>query len=310
MKTVAIALATYNGEQYIREQLDSLLDQSYANFCCYIHDDGSSDGTVEIVDSYCSLYPDRFVRLEYPSMHGAIGNFMSLLERIDEPYIMLCDQDDVWDRDKIQYSLEYMRRLETEDGSDRPMLVYCDLEVVDQYLHTIAASFYQYTGLSPYKTSLRDLFVQNCVPGCTMMINRSLRDYAIKVTDTKNISMHDVWLMLIATCAGRIGYIDKPLIRYRQHGDNYTGAHESGLTNKIKQILFEHLIRNTAQGLRVRRKTIIQLGAIDLPGLSDADKAFIEGIARVDHEHKVNRMIYYRNNRLYNWSGIMAILLC
>lgn len=311
MKEVAIALATYNGGKYIGEQLESLVNQTYKDFCCYIHDDGSSDDTIAVVDTYCTLYPDRFVRLDYPSVHkGPICNFMGLLERIEEPYIMLCDQDDIWDENKILYSLEEMRRLEADEREERPLLIFCNLEVVDEQLQTISDSFYRYIGASPVRTSLRDLFIQNCAPGCTMMINQELRNYAIRIDHPEELSMHDVWLMLIASSIGRISYMDQPLIKYRQHAANSIGAQRSTLWRGVKETLTGVRFRDTSRALRRRRNNIIHLEKLHLDGLRDEDRQFIHDIAAIDHMPKLRRMVFYRRHRLYRNSGIMAVLCC
>lgn len=311
MDRVAIALATYNGEKYIREQLESLLNQTYQHIRCYIHDDGSTDRTTEIVDSFCAQHPDRFVRLNYSAQGGSSQNFMSLLAQNQggEPYIMLCDQDDVWQRDKVQKSLDRIKDLESANGEDMPALVFCDLKVVDAGLQMISDSFFSYQGVSPERVSLRDLFLQNCAPGCTMIINKSLKDAAIRIPDLEQIYMHDVWLMLIASYAGHISCINEPLIQYRQHANNAVGAERRTIRSIIRRISLK-TYRNTTESLRRKRNNIIQLSMIGLEGLSYEDQSFVQEIAQIDRSNKIERMMYYYRNRLYRYNGIMTILCC
>ena len=110
---VAILLATYNGEKFIEKQLDSLLGQSFQQFKIYIHDDGSNDKTLEIIRSYESQFPGKFVIFEEESKHlGAAFSFMWLLNRVEAPYYMFCDQDDIWFPQKIELTLKKMKEIE------------------------------------------------------------------------------------------------------------------------------------------------------------------------------------------------------
>ena len=84
--TIAILMATYNGERYLAEQIDSLMAQTYQDWHLYVHDDGSQDGTVDILNSFASAHPDKITLLDYPKAGGACKNFMSMLERVEAPY--------------------------------------------------------------------------------------------------------------------------------------------------------------------------------------------------------------------------------
>jgi rhamnosyltransferase len=97
---IAILLATYNGGQYLMEQLDSLLQQTCQEWTLYIHDDGSTDNTYDILREYSQKHSNIYV-LEYESQRGAMGNFLSLLQRVEADYYMFCDQDDVWLKQKV-----------------------------------------------------------------------------------------------------------------------------------------------------------------------------------------------------------------
>ena len=93
---IAILMATYNGAKYLREQIDSLLAQTCQDWHLFIHDDGSSDDTMSIVNQYIETHPDKITILDYPSQGGACKNFLSMLEQVDSSYYTFCDQDDVW----------------------------------------------------------------------------------------------------------------------------------------------------------------------------------------------------------------------
>ena len=115
---IAILLAACNGERYLAEQLDSLLDQSFTDWRLYIHDDGSKDGTNTILKAYAGKYPNRIRLIQAPPTGGAKDNFLFLLRTVDAPYIMFCDQDDVWMREKIEKTYRRMRMIEGEGPVD------------------------------------------------------------------------------------------------------------------------------------------------------------------------------------------------
>lgn len=248
---ICVLLATYNGEKYLKQQLDSLLEQTYENFQILVRDDGSADATVEILKAYDVLL------LEGGENLGAKKSFGVLLEyamqESDAQYFMFCDQDDVWLPDKIEKTVEKM--LEVESGDlQKPALVHTDLSVVNEKLGTIANSFWRYEHIEPAKNTLSRLLMQNTITGCTMMINRSLASLALPVPG--ECIMHDWWLGLVAAAFGKIGYVPEQTIKYRQHGSNDTGAKKYSYKNvflKAYRFLFsnelyvQHLQKNILQ---------------------------------------------------------------
>ena len=128
---IAILLATYNGEEYIGELLDSIMSQSMQDFVCYIHDDGSTDRTTDIIKTYLQNYKDKIVVLDYLSKKGCTNNFLSLAQHVSHEYVMFCDQDDVWKNDKIEKTYKKIKQMEN-DHPGVPLLVFTDLSVVDE----------------------------------------------------------------------------------------------------------------------------------------------------------------------------------
>jgi len=221
---VSILLATYNGAKYLKEQLDSLYAQTNSNIEIIARDDRSSDNTIEILKSHDVKLLTRKENL------AAKGSFAELLSyavaNCESDYFMFCDQDDVWESDKVEKTLAKMQELEQE-FSNIPLLVHTDLKVVDEHLHTIGASMWAYENIDPSKNSLNRLLIHNTITGCTMMINRKLAQKCLPIPN--GAIMHDWWIGLVASSFGKIAYIDQSTIQYRQHSKNDTGTRKYSL---------------------------------------------------------------------------------
>ncbi|SNX52858.1 Glycosyltransferase involved in cell wall bisynthesis [Thermoanaerobacterium sp. RBIITD] len=232
---VDILLSTYNGEKYIKEQIESILNQTYTNWRLLIRDDGSCDRTLDIIEEYVKKLNGKIYFINDSDKHlGASMSFFKLLNYSTADYIMFCDQDDVWIPDKIEITIGKMKDLE-KLYPDKPILVHSNLKVVDVGSKTINESFWKYQKLNPNLKRLNNLLIQNNVTGCTVMINRKLKN--LLKTVPSNAIMHDWWLALIASAFGIVEYIDEPLILYRQHGGNDTGAKKYGISYFINKTL-------------------------------------------------------------------------
>ena len=231
----AILMATFNGGSYLREQLDSLFTQSSKDWTLFVHDDGSNDDTRQILDEYAGKHPNMRV-LDYESQHGACANFLSLLERVEAERYFFCDQDDVWDTDKVRYSLNELKRLE-KAAPGAPVVVHSDLLVTDEQLQVIDTSFFRYTGLHPERLSTFETSVLPFVTGCTMLFNRGARDAVLRHKGRP--TMHDVWTVLCTLReGGQVALIPKPLVSYRQHVSNTLGARD------IRQVGIAYRLRH------------------------------------------------------------------
>ncbi|ORX22216.1 glycosyl transferase family 2 [Thermoanaerobacterium sp. PSU-2] len=217
-----IILSTYNGEKYLKEQIESILNQTYKDWRLLIRDDGSCDRTLDIIEEYIKKFNGKIYFINDSDKHlGASMSFFNLLKYSTADYIMFCDQDDVWLPNKIEITLNEMQNSE-KFYPDKPVLIHSNLKVVNVGLKIIDESFWKYQKLNPNLKRLNNLLIQNNVTGCTVMINRKLKD--LLGTVLSNAIMHDWWLALVASSFGVVEYIDKPLILYRQHGANDTGA--------------------------------------------------------------------------------------
>lgn len=213
---VDILMATYNGEKYISEQIESILNQSYTEWKLYINDDCSIDKTAEIAKRYSEEYPDKIFFTQNSKNSGSAGiNFFNMISKSSADIIMTCDQDDVWLKYKVQITVE---ALENETG---PALVHTDLTVVDENCNISEPSMIKVQHIDPCRNNTNQLIVQNIVTGCTMAFNRQLADL-IKVPEGQPV--HDWYIAVIASLFGKIVFLDMSTVLYRQHGNNACGA--------------------------------------------------------------------------------------
>lgn len=226
MAEVAVIMAAYNGEKFIAEQIDSILDNSFTDIELHICDDGSTDRTEQIASVYVDKYPDKIHYHKNEKNLGVIRNFLYGLIYADCPYYMFSDQDDVWEKDKILHTLDKMKSEENShmaaEGREIPIAVFGDAYMVDGELRSMNSTFQKLSNLTPADTGLPHVLVENAVIGCTLMINRCLRNKLQTVPE--QVRMHDHWIAIMAAALGRLVYLDEPLLKYRQHGNNTLGG--------------------------------------------------------------------------------------
>jgi len=234
MHQVDILLGTYNGAIFLAAQIDSILKQSFTDWKLIIRDDGSSDETSEILLDYQSQYPQKIVVLENNNENiGVILNFSQLLETSNAPYIMFCDQDDIWLPEKIELTLSEILSIE-KSNPNIPLLVHTDLKVVNTSLDILNDSYWSYQGINPNYDTFNRLLIQNVITGCTVMINKQLAQLALPIPN--EVIMHDWWLGLVASSFGQIHHINTPTVLYRQHDNNDTGATSFNLDTILTQL--------------------------------------------------------------------------
>ena len=208
---VSIAIATYNGEKFLADLLDSLYAQTYKNVEVIACDDASSDQTVQILQHYHLKYG-----LNYwvnKKNLGFVKNFEQSIGLCSGEYIALADQDDIWFPEKIEQLLQHI---------GQKSLIHSDAVLTDINNHKIADSFTRFAKKQVQINLTNKLLFYNAVTGCTVLFRRDLLNIALPFPD--NIIFHDWWLALCASKLGGIGYLDKPLIYYRQNSNLSGGA--------------------------------------------------------------------------------------
>lgn len=291
METIEILLATYNGEKYIKEQLDSILQQDYDDWIVRACDDASTDNTYDILLEYKKDYPTKFIVERNEKGTGSAKlNFFNLIKSSTCKYVMCCDQDDVWLPNKISLTLNKMKEIEVEST---PVLVHTDLKVVDQDLNILSNSFFEYSRLNK-RFNFKEVLIQNSVTGCTMMMNRALISLVAKENEFEKILMHDWLLAILAAGMGKIAFVDQPTMLYRQHSVNSVGAKQYGVSLFISKLknnsIRKSLVDTTLQAGQVAKTYRRELGE----NLYQLTYMY----SKIFTKNKVERIIFYTKNRV------------
>ena len=299
MERVDILMATYNGEKYLKEQIESILTQTYSNFRLLISDDCSTDGTWSILNHYAGL--DNRVLIHRNERNiGIVNNFEFLLRQVQSEFFMYSDQDDVWRINKIEKSLNQLKK-------DNAGIVHTDLEVVDENLNQIAPSFWDLKKIKKRVefNNFESLFLNNYVTGCTIMARS---DYIYRILpfpkDNEHF-IHDYWTAMIISNFSRMTYIDEPLIRYRQHGDNSVGS--SRKSDKIEN--FDEL-RDMFVDIKINHFRTLKQNEVKFSGdyyKNNIDKSitYFNHIKKVKHFNFKGWVFYFK---LYKHETISYLL--
>lgn len=298
MAKVEILMATYNGEKYVREQIDSILLQSFDDFHVTISDDYSSDSTYSILKSYEEMTPAKIKVIRPPHRFGnARDHFFYLLKTIDADYYFFSDQDDVWFGNKLVLFLDAFREAESSYGKDFPLLVFSDQTPTDSQLNPLSESLMEYQKQNPNIKSYKELIFQNVVTGGAMALNRKLRDLSLLCNDTTKTIMHDHWIAIVAALFGKCNYLNSSTSYYRQHGGNEVGAKNvRQLRYIIRKMLHFRLLREKIQRDKMQAETIYYTYNKEI---SEGDKDFLLAYAK----KRSGMNFYMRNKKYFNYKA-------
>jgi hypothetical protein len=259
---VSVALCTFNGAVYLKEQLDSLFRQTVCPTELVLSDDDSSDASASIVTESANAAGMRLIVAPAHTRLGVVQNFNLALSLCSQQYVALSDQDDVWLPDKLALTITAMHEGEARFGMDHPLLVHTGVKVVSADLSPASASPMRYERL--YYPSPDDVLTilptQNFVTGCTMLVNRPLLECALPIP--REALVHDWWLALVAANCGHVLYVDRPTIMHRQHGSNAMGMQTGTMAASLKRIL-AHPVSRLKHGMATCGSYACQLGALE-----------------------------------------------
>ncbi|KRM84215.1 glycosyltransferase, group 2 family protein [Limosilactobacillus coleohominis DSM 14060] len=238
-KNIAILMSTYNGDKYLKTQIQSIINQKYTNWHLYIRDDGSTDKTIEIIEEFEKKEPRiSFFNRKNIKNVGVTRSFIDLLNNVNADYYMFSDQDDYWMPNKISICLNKISKV------SGPTCVFTELQVVNKNLKLL-----HLMNNSNVWFDFPHFLFGNCVTGCTMMINNDLKSLLlIEKTNFQNVYLHDWWIAMICASFGKLLYVSTPTIYYRQHGDNAEGSKKDNLKTIAKRTLhLDHEITGMAK---------------------------------------------------------------
>jgi glycosyltransferase involved in cell wall biosynthesis len=306
---IVILLATYNGEKYLDAQLKSILDQDYIDWILYISDDCSTDGTKLIIEYYCTQYSKKIFNIHNTTHFGnPRDNFFYLLNQVDADLYFFSDQDDVWYPNKISTLIGLYNTLTAEDKK-KPLVIHSDLEIVNSKLETVAVSFFKYQYIKPQKDGIKPLLVQNIVHGCAMLINNELKKKINfkKITNDIRIRIeaHDWYFTLIAAEFGSIKYINKSLLKYRQHQNNYVGTKNFFNLNRVKNSFNEFKTYQTSMKRTVDYAFVLK--SLYGDSLSSITKLVVNELINFYQKNKIERVWFLVHNNLLKHGFIRIV---
>lgn len=302
--TISILLATYNGETYLRKQLDSLLNQNFKDFRIIVADDSSTDDTRKILLEYKNKYKNSIELVFNNKSLGAKKNFIQLLSKYgkDSEYLMFCDQDDVWENNKISISLKTIKKLES--SNKHPALVYTDLKICSKTLEISSNSMYK--SLNLYKIdSFSKLLCENKITGNTIILNRNLANIATTLDIdyiSENILMHDWYLGLLATYLGKIKFIDKALVLYRQHESNVLGVKKLNLAEVIER---KKKAKKTYELMYKQARLIYEIARKN--NIKSKNEYVLKNFISMQYKSRLEKIIVCIKNKFYK-SGFLLSL--
>lgn len=294
MARVGVLLSTFNGEKYLQQLLDSLAAQSYPEIAIRIRDDGSADGTWEILSRWARQRAD--VELTRGPNRGPADSFLELLRDVPPSleYVAFCDQDDVWDPDKIAWGVEVLAGC-----PPTPTLYFSRLRITDENLDVLRLS-----PLPSRPPGLRNALAQNIVTGCASLMNRAAIDVLqATLPPPLNVRMHDWWSYQVLSAVGEIVYDPQPHIHYRQHGANVVG--HPGLLGKWRSRLARTRTRR-GQLLRHARLLRDRLG-VRLPSTSRT--LVQEFITALETAGTIARLRYAARMPVYRQTALDTLVL-
>lgn len=295
MNKIDILMATYNGASYIIPQIQSLQNQTFANWKLYIHDDGSTDETMKIIQSIATTDSRICIIKDGIRFHESGLNFMHLLKFSKAPFCIFCDQDDIWLENKLELMLRF---IEAKDNTI-PQAVYSN-----SYVYIPETSDISGYATLCFPQKLKDVLFLNCgIQGCALMFNAALRDICKNAPDI--VAMHDHVLTVCAATLGELSYLNKRLMLYRRHQSTVTGPTAKKLSDRYNSFfdrdktVMSHKYYLALQSLYQKYETYI----------SDDNKKIFSDYFRFEEECRIRRFFHVlaKGYKLYGRTSILAI---
>jgi glycosyltransferase involved in cell wall biosynthesis len=284
---VIIIMSTYNGNRFIKQQLESLLNQTYPSEII-IRDDGSSDNTRNILNDFANDHHNIHLYKDNTTHKGLRDSYFILLNEAisySPDYICYADQDDVWLSDKTE---KLLKKIISAETSHQPSLVFSDVEVVDESLNTIHVSLEKLQHLDNHQTiTLKKLLFYCPALGCTIMLNKPLFELIASIPEHGKSINPDKWALILASITGKIICLPEATVKYRQHSSNTVGA-MLGIKRKTWSIKNINFIKNRYQTALDQAQDIL-----DIPFLPTEKKNMLLQFTKMFTENHFKRLRHY-----------------
>ena len=302
MLKYSVALCTYNGEYFLPEQLDSILQQTFPPYEIVISDDKSADNTVSILEQYQHKHPQIIKNIKNKNNLGYTANFERAINNCTGDIIVIADQDDVWIETKLACFKEIF---EKKMGVD---LVFSDAYLVDEKLKDKGCRLWQAINFDKrMRTAIKRgdafkiLLKRNIVTGATMAFRASLWKF---IAPINKLWVHDAWISIIISAIGNVYFISKPLIKYRQHSSNQIGARQKNLFYRIVETSETNKKEYYSKDLSLYEALLARIAKIPEDTISQEKKHMLE--LKIDHLKTRSKL---PNNRLSRIPTILKELL-
>lgn len=289
MEKIDILLATYNGEKFVKEQIESILNQTYENFNLIISDDASTDNTLNILEEY-EKKDTRIKVFKKEKNKGLIDNFEFLLKNVTSDYFMFSDQDDIWKKDKIEKSINKLK----EESSG---LVYTDLEIVDEKLNVIYPSYWKYKQIHKKiikYNNFEALYLNNFVTGCTILAKSKYIKDILPLPRNSKFVLHDYWTALIISAKDKISYVEEPTIQYRQHKNNRVGSSRKSDQLENFEDLRNLFIKVKIEHFEVFKENIEKIKTKEISKYTNEALKYFENLKKVKYINLKNWNLFFR----------------
>jgi glycosyltransferase involved in cell wall biosynthesis len=295
-------MSTYNGEKYLAEQINSIIIQRGVDVSLLIRDDGSTDGTLEIINYYRSRFPDKIFLIAENNI-GVKDSFYFLIESSQDhyDYYAFADQDDIWVPDRLQRAIQLVK-FEEEKSPGIPLLYCSATKMFDEN---------QIIGIWPpspkRKLSIFNALAENVVVGCTMVINKPSKQILVRLKPvTQNIIMHDWWMYICVSLFGKIVFDYYPTVFYRQHSSNLIG----GDTSPGCFFIFKRMKRFVLNAERRRSKQLKELyNALCRNNMETILSGSIGPLIDYEKKHVFSRVRIAIKSPLYKQSSLDTFFL-
>ena len=302
-KQVAILMATFNGAEYLEQQMQSIEDQTYKNWKLWVSDDGSSDRTLEILNNYVKKWGKKKIEIFDGPNQGFASNFLYLIckTEISGDYFAFSDQDDIWLPEKIENSVKYLSSF-----TNHEIALYCSRTILIDAKNKVIGK----SKLFKLKPTFENAMIQSIAGANTMVMNKELRKLFIKFGTKRNIISHDWHAYILATATGgNIYYNPEPDILYRQHENNKIGQNLTLNARLRRAILvfrgkFREWYELNFRSLQhiehlIDKKNVITLNNFNIL----RDKNFLGRL------YSANRIPFYRQSKIENMAIKILFIL-